>query len=380
MPCGLGLSQKMNQIGQGRTGNPVCAPAVHYKFTRCNTGRLTAKAFVVLSCLLPATLVHAQQKLPEKPRLLEAEQQQRNAQDALIHHYSQRAGQRLNMFGESFYNQPSSLSQTTQTNTAPLGQINDRYRLGPGDQLVIRLRGSTNRTNRAMIDASGQVALDDLLPVMAAGETLGTFKRELEAEVSRRFLDTEVFVGVDQLRQIMVSVTGAVQNPGPLKLNSLATPLDALRAAGGLDPLGSLRQIVWHQADKPGNSQRLDLYGYLLGDDPGLAQCTLRNGDQLHVPPLGPTLAIAGDVKRPGIFELTADGGGVGPSMMTRLSGGPLYPGAHQVVLSRLDGTDDDAMPYQVDGDHLGAADRLEFEHVPDALRLVLPRATADRS
>jgi len=35
-------------------------------------------------------------------------------------------------------------------------------------------------------------------------------------------------------------------------------------------------------------------------------------------------------------------------------------------------------MPYQVDGDHLGAADRLEFEHVPDALRLVLPRATAN--
>jgi diacylglycerol kinase family enzyme len=31
------------------------------------------------------------------------------------------------------------------------------------------------------------------------------------------------------------------------------------------------------------------------------------------------------------------------------------------------------AMPYQVDGDHLGEVDRLEFKHEPEALRLVLP-------
>ncbi len=31
------------------------------------------------------------------------------------------------------------------------------------------------------------------------------------------------------------------------------------------------------------------------------------------------------------------------------------------------------AMPYQVDGDHLGPVERLEFKHEPNALRLVLP-------
>ena len=30
--------------------------------------------------------------------------------------------------------------------------------------------------------------------------------------------------------------------------------------------------------------------------------------------------------------------------------------------------------PYQVDGDYLGETDRLEFHHVPDAVRLVMPR------
>ena len=36
---------------------------------------------------------------------------------------------------------------------------------------------------------------------------------------------------------------------------------------------------------------------------------------------------------------------------------------------------DAEPFPYQVDGDHLGAVTRLEFHHVPDAVRLVFPGA-----
>ncbi len=32
-----------------------------------------------------------------------------------------------------------------------------------------------------------------------------------------------------------------------------------------------------------------------------------------------------------------------------------------------------DPFPYQLDGDYLGETRRLEFEHVPDAVRLILP-------
>ena len=31
-------------------------------------------------------------------------------------------------------------------------------------------------------------------------------------------------------------------------------------------------------------------------------------------------------------------------------------------------------LPYQVDGDFLGYTGSLDFEHLPDALRLVMPR------
>jgi diacylglycerol kinase family enzyme len=37
----------------------------------------------------------------------------------------------------------------------------------------------------------------------------------------------------------------------------------------------------------------------------------------------------------------------------------------------------DEPFPYQVDGDHLGSVDRLVFDHMPNAVRLVFPRQDA---
>ena len=36
--------------------------------------------------------------------------------------------------------------------------------------------------------------------------------------------------------------------------------------------------------------------------------------------------------------------------------------------------------PYQLDGDYLGNVDRLEFDHVPDAVQLVFPQSASERS
>ena len=53
----------------------------------------------------------------------------------------------------------------------------------------------------------------------------------------------------------------------------------------------------------PGGARRVDLYGVLSGrgEAPNL---TLVAGDRIVVPPLGGTVAIAGEVGRPGIYEL----------------------------------------------------------------------------
>jgi diacylglycerol kinase family enzyme len=64
------------------------------------------------------------------------------------------------------------------------------------------------------------------------------------------------------------------------------------------------------------------------------------------------------------------------------LRGGGVTPSEHlqvQVGLHELVIEHEQPFPYQVDGDHLGDTRRLEFQYVPDALRLVLPIVAEDR-
>lgn len=72
----------------------------------------------------------------------------------------------------------------------------------------------------------------------------------------------------------------------------------------------------------------------------------------------------------------------------TGLIGSALFSGAHlrasshteyRTDLEALTATGHGPVPYQVDGDYLGDAERLEFRHHPDILRLVRPSAPATR-
>ena len=66
-------------------------------------------------------------------------------------------------------------------------------------------------------------------------------------------------------------------------------------------------------------------------------------------------------------------------SLAGALRGGGVKPARHldiRVDVRHLVVENDTPFPYQVDGDALGATRRLEFTHVPDAVRLVFPNAT----
>jgi diacylglycerol kinase family enzyme len=60
------------------------------------------------------------------------------------------------------------------------------------------------------------------------------------------------------------------------------------------------------------------------------------------------------------------------------LRGGGVKPSDHldlRTDLTSLTVASDAPFPYQLDGDYLGETRRLDFEHHPDAVNLVYPRA-----
>ncbi|MCA3342232.1 MAG: polysaccharide biosynthesis/export protein, partial [Roseomonas sp.] len=168
------------------------------------------------------------------------------------------------------------------------GALPGSYILGPGDEVVVALRGRARQTLSLRIGRDGMLLLPELPPIPAAGRSLADLRADMEARAARELGGSEVFLSIGQIRQISVFVGGEVMRPGFQHLTALATVLDALAAAEGVRRSGSLRAI---RIEGPAGSRQVDLYP-LLADAPGTADLTLREGERILVPPLGGVVAI----------------------------------------------------------------------------------------
>ena len=241
--------------------------------------------------------------------------------------YSERADMSLRQFGYDIF-RPADL----QTDPTLTGVVPDDYVLGIGDELIVTMRGQINRTETLRVDREGRILLEDLPPVPAAGLTLGDVRSDIQDRVSAGFLRTDAFVSVGGTRAVRVLVGGEVERPGQRVLTSFGSIVDALIAAGGVRKSGSLRNV---RLIRNGEVSRIDLYDLLIGGEVAVS-IRLQDGDQLIIPPLGPTAALAGDVVRPGIFELPADDA-IQLDQLVAMAGGFQRSRGNRLNLLRLD-------------------------------------------
>lgn len=273
--------------------------------------------------------------------------------------FSARASAPLKLFGYDLF-----AATPLASKQVPAGAAQADYVLGIGDSLTVTLRGQINASRRAVIDSEGQLVIDEVPPVSAAGRTLGELRADLSRAVSAAHPNVDTFVSLSEVRQIGVVVLGAVGRPGRVDLNSYATTYDALAAAGGVTRDGSLRRIV---LTRDGTTTAVDLYGLLMTGGGGGTE-RLRDGDRLLVPPLGPAVGVAGPVKRPGIYELPADRTRLSMSDLRDQAGGLIRPSNAAALRLGLrpDGTeeavdvDDPAAAIFGDGDLLVLAPQRE--------------------
>ncbi|MGD0192708.1 MAG: SLBB domain-containing protein [Rhizomicrobium sp.] len=239
--------------------------------------------------------------------------------------YSQRAGTELHQFGYDLIGNGGTIS------ALQIGAIQDDYILGQGDAIIVTLRGQENATYNIFVDRDGNVTLPRLRPVSAAGRRFGDFRDELNSAIKQGYLQTQAYITMGQVRQISVNVVGEVTNPGVYALSGLSSMLDALNVAGGVKKTGSLRKV---SVDRDGKKITVDLYKFLSPD--GYApNVTLRQGDRIIVAPLGATVAISGDVRRPGIYELPSGVGGVSAREVLSLANGYAIRGKYRLTTLR---------------------------------------------
>ncbi|WP_233560011.1 SLBB domain-containing protein [Teichococcus wenyumeiae] len=243
--------------------------------------------------------------------------------------YAARLDTVLRQFGyDTFQTAPG-----TTPAPATMGLLPDDYVLGRDDEVAIAIRGRTRQSVTLRVNRDGTLLLPDLPPFIAAGRSLGALRADIEARVAQELGGSEAYVSVGQVRQVGVLVAGEVMRPGMQSVPALASVLDALMLAGGVRKTGSLRAI---RVEGPRGRRVIDLYSVIAGEagDPDLM---LREGERVVVPPLGATVAVAGEVTRPGIYELPAGVAQVPLATLLRLAGQPLRPAGNRFLLQGTD-------------------------------------------
>lgn len=203
---------------------------------------------------------------------------------------------RLKPFGYNFF-------RAENQGFAPLNDIpvGPEYQLGTGDRIVMTVWGSLEGSYELEINRSGEVVLPKVGSVKIAGTTFGQLPKLLTGHLAKVYRDFNINVTMGKLRMIKVYVVGEVKTPGDYSISSLSTLINALSAAGGPTTSGSLRSISIIRDGKQVDS--VDLYSFFLKGDKS-RDIRLQSGDSVFVPAVGPVAGIAGNVRRPAIYEL----------------------------------------------------------------------------
>lgn len=178
------------------------------------------------------------------------------------------------------------------------------YTVGPGDTINIALFGSQNDQFFLPVSPEGTINFPEIGPIGVSGMSFDAVRDDINLRVSQQMIGVRASITLGELRSIRVMVVGDVLRPGSFNVSSLATMANALRISGGISETGSLRQIALMREGE--TVATLDLYDLLLrGDNSNNAR--LRSEDVIFVPPLGPTVTINGEVRRPAIYELNGE-------------------------------------------------------------------------
>lgn len=184
----------------------------------------------------------------------------------------------------------------------------ENYRLGPGDEIIIDIWGENERSLREEISPEGNIMIEQVGPVYLNGLTIREANEKLRSVFSQIYAgvsgeepSSDVRVTLGRLRTIQVNVLGEVATPGTYRLSSFATVFHALYRAGGVTPIGGLRDIRIMRGSRV--VARVDVYDLLMkgkqNDD-----IRLEEGDVIIVPPYELLVEISGNVKRPMHYEM----------------------------------------------------------------------------
>lgn len=207
------------------------------------------------------------------------------------------------IFGAELFSRTSTTFEPNLRIATPMNYI-----IGPDDELIINVYGYSEKTYREKVNAEGNIYIENVGPIYVAGLTF----EEAEAKVRSKLAGTiykamnsgatRMQMRLGNIRSIRITIIGEAKKPGTYTVSSLTTVFNALYLCGGPTDLGSYRNIELIRNNVI--IKKIDLYKFLQSGDRS-DNLLLQEQDVIRIPYYEKRMVLVGQVKRPGVFELT---------------------------------------------------------------------------
>ena len=202
----------------------------------------------------------------------------------------------LKVFGRDIFNNKLLTFEPNMNIATP-----QNYVLGPGDEVIVDIYGASQKSETLTVSPDGAITVPGYGPIQVAGLTVAGAQSKIRSTLGSRYASNTLKISVGQTRAMMINVMGEVKAPGTYTLSAFATVFHALYMAGGINDLGTLRNIKVYRGGKLVTV--VDVYEYILNGRLA-GNIRLRENDVIVVGPYDCLVGVQGNVKRPMFYEM----------------------------------------------------------------------------
>ena len=202
----------------------------------------------------------------------------------------------LKVFGRDIFNNKLLSFEPNMNIATP-----QNYVLGPGDEVIVDVYGASQKSEQLTVSPDGDITVPGFGPIKVSGLTVAAAQSKIRSTLGSRYASSSLKISVGQTRSMMVNVMGEVKAPGTYTLSAFATVFHALYMAGGINDLGTLRNIKVYRGGKL--ITVVDVYEYILNGRLA-GNVRLHENDVIVVGPYDCLVGIQGNVKRPMFYEM----------------------------------------------------------------------------
>lgn len=203
---------------------------------------------------------------------------------------------KLKVFGRDIFNNKLLSFEPNMNIATP-----QDYVLGPGDQVVVDIYGASQRSETFTVSPDGYITVTGYGPIRVAGLSVAAAQNRVRSTLGSHYASSSLKLTLGQTRSLMVNVMGEVKAPGTYTLSAFATVFHALYMAGGINDLGTLRNIKVFRNGR--QVTVVDVYEYILNGRLA-GNIRLHENDVIVVGPYDCLVGVQGNVKRPMFYEM----------------------------------------------------------------------------